>query len=186
MSDGQSKSAPQLTNSGARNLAPSKPAIDQDGNTFIEAIAQALRTSGARPTDAPRMAHNVVMTLESMHSGPLPPARDFAAYEQICPGAARDILEMAKEEQHQRHAMDRRDLNGAIFLNLAGIASAIVVILMMISAAVYLAMNDKTAVACTIVAGTGVASVIAAIRRMAVATPPEQKPKQQGKKGKGR
>ena len=119
MSDDPSKSMRRPTDNAAGNsTTPDRP--DSADGKVTEAIARVLKDAGTRPTDAPRVAQQVIMTLESFHSGPLPPARDFAAYEQICPGAARDILNMAKEEQRQRYEIERKDLNGAIFLNLVG------------------------------------------------------------------
>jgi uncharacterized membrane protein len=43
----------------------------------------------------------------SFHSGPLPPAKLLQQYEQVCPGAARDIVDMAKAEQANRHHCNR-------------------------------------------------------------------------------
>lgn len=40
-------------------------------------------------------------------SGPLPDPKVFEYYERVCPGAAREILEMAKLEQRHRHADTR-------------------------------------------------------------------------------
>ena len=45
---------------------------------------------------------NVIQTfssLETAYSGPLPPPKDFGYYDQIRPGSADDIIEMAKTEQ---------------------------------------------------------------------------------------
>lgn len=43
------------------------------------------------------------------HSGPIPPPDTLAAYEGACIGAARDIVDMAKIEQANRHLCDRDD-----------------------------------------------------------------------------
>jgi len=91
---------------------------------------------------------------------------------------------MAKEEQRQRYEIERKDLNGAIFLNLVGMLCAVSVIGGMIFAAVYLAKNDKTAAAVAIVTGTSVASVIAAFVRKSNKNPAELPQKQPPKKNK--
>lgn len=41
------------------------------------------------------------------HSGPLPPAEELRRYEQIAPGFALEILEMAKRAQQHAHEVDR-------------------------------------------------------------------------------
>lgn len=47
------------------------------------------------------------MEASSSHSGPLPPAREFAGYESVLPGAAERILRMAEREQDRRIEADR-------------------------------------------------------------------------------
>lgn len=41
------------------------------------------------------------------YSGPLPPATEFAHYEDVYPGAAKIILNMAVDEQTHRHALEQ-------------------------------------------------------------------------------
>lgn len=46
--------------------------------------------------------------------GPLPVSSEFKAYEKTLPGAAKEILEMAKKEQSHRHSCDVKDLTSSI------------------------------------------------------------------------
>lgn len=45
--------------------------------------------------------------VEQTHSGPLPPAYEFAGYERVLPGAAERILKMAEREMERRIEADR-------------------------------------------------------------------------------
>ncbi len=63
------------------------------------------------------------------YSGPIPQAEQFEKYEKVFPGAAKEILDMAKEEQQirkMRIGLERRRINAAVsvsfgMMNLAGI-----------------------------------------------------------------
>jgi len=49
----------------------------------------------------------------SHHVGPLPSPESLAAYEALCPGAAREILDMTKENQKHRHKQENLTLDMA-------------------------------------------------------------------------
>jgi len=53
-------------------------------------------------------------------SGPMPPASELDKYEQIYPGAAKIIIDMAIKEQHQRHSLENKDMNAVISLTKSG------------------------------------------------------------------
>lgn len=59
---------------------------------------------GSSPTPAPKQA--VVSLTQTHHSGPLPDAQEFAQYEAVVPGAARELLDYARREAEHRHAID--------------------------------------------------------------------------------
>lgn len=68
------------------------------------------------------------VTTAVAYSGPLPDPHTFEYYERVFPGAAKEIIEMAKSEQKHRHGMDSKQwvshLLGQVFaflLCLAGI-----------------------------------------------------------------
>lgn len=52
-----------------------------------------------------------VFTRHEFHSGPIPSAAQFKAYENTLPGSADRILSMAEREQRYRHVYDERSLN---------------------------------------------------------------------------
>jgi len=97
------------------------------------------------------------------HSGPLPSPNDFAAYNQITPGAAERILRMAEiEAEHRRSQevkamvrMHREAMVGQLFAFAIGLSG--------IGASMYLAMIEQPAAAMVIGGGTLVALVTAFI-----------------------
>ncbi len=44
----------------------------------------------------------------AQYSGPLPPASELERYEEVCPGAAKVILEAFQAETNHRHEMDKK------------------------------------------------------------------------------
>ena len=70
---------------------------------------KSVPANPAVPTEVPGSDGNLVAVSavrSEVRTGPLPPPRDFAEYEQILPGAAERILSMA--EARQRHAEARQ------------------------------------------------------------------------------
>ena len=58
-----------------------------------------------------RLLRQQIMRMRrSIHIGPLPPAKDFRAYEAIHPGSADRILKMAESELAHGQQMDREAL----------------------------------------------------------------------------
>jgi len=51
-------------------------------------------------------SNQVVKISQGIFSGPLPPPQVLQGYEDILPGAAERILQMAEQEQSHRHAFD--------------------------------------------------------------------------------
>lgn len=48
----------------------------------------------------------IVVAQSSAHSGPMPSPQTLAEYDQVVPGLAREIVDMAKAEQMHRHSME--------------------------------------------------------------------------------
>ncbi len=88
----------------------------------------------------------MTQTVTRYPSTSLPSAIDFAAYEDICPGAARDILDMAKQHQTHLQTMERAEFWSEIF----GKSLAVPILISFISAVVYLSAHDHEWVAGTL------------------------------------
>ena len=55
-----------------------------------------------------------IAELRASYSGPLPPPAAFRSYEEVMPGAAKDIMEMAQQEQKHRMNWEMTYLNAEI------------------------------------------------------------------------
>lgn len=75
-----------------------------------EVLASEVLQSAAGPDVAHLLLQAQHMT-RSHYSGPLPPADQFAQYEQARVGAADRILALAENEQSNRHELERRQID---------------------------------------------------------------------------
>lgn len=113
------------------------------------------------PHKAESVARHLTVTFESsvFMSGPLPIASQFAGYEEVCPGAARDLLNMASASQKHAHHIEKVEVYGALLLKVLGLCVAVGLVAGMLSAALYAAASGHSALAVTIASGTGAALV---------------------------
>ena len=86
-------------------------------------------------------------------SGPLPPPSMFGEYDRVLPGSAERILRMAEREQAHRMNWETTALGGDIRQEQYGQWFGLLIAVLCIGSAVYLAMNGQTTVA-GILAGT--------------------------------
>lgn len=93
-----------------------------------------------------------LLAASTFHQGPLPSPESLFRYEQICPGAADRIIEMAEKEQnniHQVRLLDSKSLHLGIVL---GFISFILLIALTFAAIYY----DKPWVATVLVAAVSI------------------------------
>lgn len=62
--------------------------------------------SGTVSDEAEDQSHQVIAVAQGHFSGPLPPPSVLQGYDDVLPGAAERIVQMAEKEQHQRHSLD--------------------------------------------------------------------------------
>lgn len=108
----------------------------------IAKVSDILKPSLKVSDDAPRVAMKVTAAVTS-HRGPLPAPETFSQYDHICPGAAREILDMAIREQRHRHFVERAE---SIYPFL-GMLAGFVVVSGCIGGAAYLAINGHDLIA---------------------------------------
>lgn len=73
---------------------------DSSQNKITERREDPLGEHESLLEDVPQeLAVRIRTVISESHSGPLPQAEQFGEYEKVCPGAAKEILDMAKEEQ---------------------------------------------------------------------------------------
>lgn len=62
-------------------------------------------------TGVPTQQRQVEITQTSLHVGPLPSPEVLAQYEEVYPGIAERILQMAEREQSERHEQERMTIS---------------------------------------------------------------------------
>ena len=150
--------------------------IEVDESVILEQTRQDLVKNGVRAENAVVLAKRIVTQVTAMLVGPLPTVQDFSGYDEVCPGAARDILDMAKNAQLHQHKMENWLVKGDILLPLCGIAAAVLVIICMLLSAVYAAIQGHDGLAIALASGTGIASVVGVFVRTKMVEEPNKKP----------
>lgn len=82
--------------------------------------------------------------------GPIPPAEELEKYKRVVADAPERILAMAERQSSHRQSMEMKALNGKIWEGRLGLVAGIVVVSGCIIASIFLALNNKTTVACVI------------------------------------
>jgi hypothetical protein len=108
----------------------------------LEPAAEILRPLLRDPKQANQVVAMMATTVE-LFRGPLPPPDHFKGYEEVVPGGAREILNMAAREQRHRHRMQTLEM---IYPYLGWFAG-FVGFLASLAGATYLAMDNHEAVA---------------------------------------
>ena len=118
---------PDLDDDGESRPAKPEEVQRLDGETeraanreVISEASELLRPLLRNPAEAPAAANRIVAALE-VHKGPLPHPRILKGYDEIVPGAAGDIIRMARDEQRHRHKMQNRETAYPYFGMLGGI-----------------------------------------------------------------
>lgn len=91
--------------------------------------------------------------------GPLPPPESLKRYDEIAPGTANTIIEMAVKEQEHRHLMEKETLNKSSKLAMTSTICGFFSVILLIGLVIY-----------SIIAGaynTALAAVISAIATIA-------------------
>lgn len=115
----------------------------------------------AKKVVAPKESNRIITARVSQtFEGPLPAPADFAAYKETLPSAPERILSMAESEQKHRHKLNNRIVNWGVVESILGMCFALVIVLLCIGVAVYLALNDHELVSCTLI---GAIATLAAI-----------------------
>ncbi|MDQ6957470.1 MAG: DUF2335 domain-containing protein [Mariprofundaceae bacterium] len=123
------------------------------------------RQSKPKPTRKKGKSSVVIQQeVVSHHSGPLPAPNDFAAYNEVIPGAAERILRLAEIESEHRRNQEKKAMERMHRETLLGQIFALTIGLSGILASVYLAVIDQVAASLMLGGGTLVALVTAFIK----------------------
>ena len=80
----------------------------------------------------------VMASAEVEFSGPLPPPAVLQGYEDIVPGAANRILEMAERQSEHRQQLEKTVVNGESRMSILGLVAGFVLSTMVIGGGIYL------------------------------------------------
>lgn len=100
------------------------------------------------------------VAVSQSYEGPLPTPADFSAYKEALPSAPERILVMAEEEQRYRHKINNKVVNLGAIESFCGMIVAFFVVVLCLSASVYLALHNQTVVASVLIgAVAGLAAI---------------------------
>jgi uncharacterized membrane protein len=102
------------------------------------------------------------MEVTRFHTGPLPTVESYEGYDRVCPGAAREILDMAVRQQTHDHHMEKYNANSEFWLPVIGVGAAVLTVVSMFIAGVFLAFNGHENLAIGVLSGTGIVTVVGA------------------------
>ena len=187
MSDNSSDRAPNTTSARATVVQTQDVTQLENDDRALQNIKGVLVKEGVKPEKTTAVAQTVMMMSAEIHSGPLPSVKTFEGYERVCPGASRDILDMAIRAQKHNNSVERMQVMGELISYLVGILAAVSVIALVLYFSWLLARDGHDWVAGALVSGTGIASIIGAWFRQRQSEP-EEKPdtKPQVKKKRNR
>ena len=113
---------------------------------ILNSASEALRPFLRDANQAPTAALQVVSAIH-LHRGPLPAPELLGGYDEILPGAAREIMDMALREQRHRHAIERAESRYPF----VGMAAGFVAFLLCMAGAIYLGMIGQPIIAALLV-----------------------------------
>jgi uncharacterized membrane protein len=173
---------PTATQTGTQTVAPPNPALP-------DAVAEILTSQGVPPGKAHVIVQQITTEVQHrLHAGPLPTVEDFRGYDNVCPGAARDILDMAMRQQRHVHFMEKLGAISDFLMPILALVAAVATIGGMLWGGIYLAMNGHENLAIGVLSGTGIVTVAGAflqswMRRSSPSpSPPASQKKSQKKK----
>jgi len=118
-----------------------EPVSSAPDTAALEPAVEILRPLLRNPGQAQQVVARVATAV--LFRGPLPPPDVFKGYDEVVPGSAREILNMATREQGHRHKLQFLEM---VYPYLGWFAG-FVCFLVCIAGSVYLAMHDKPAIA---------------------------------------
>lgn len=187
MSDNSSNRPPAITEDG-KKVGKADRGSGPIAADAVASVISELEKSGMPRDRAAAVMRTILTSMATMHVGPLPTVRDFEGYDRVCPGAARDILDMAKQSQKHQHSIESAEVYGDLILKIIGNFTALGIVVAMLAAALYAAMNQHDALASVIASGTGLSMVAGVFvrnrmnKKQAPPQPPAREPQKRGKK----
>ncbi|MCC2612643.1 DUF2335 domain-containing protein [Neorhizobium petrolearium] len=137
--------------------APPKPPEEAEFAKEIERRIGPLVPSGARG----QVVSTVMMMMSEQFSGPIAHPRHLREYEEILPGSAERIIQMAERQQQHNIDMESRIVSAQVADQKRGMRYGMAALVVDIAAAAGVGMYGNNVLAGMIL-GVGVAGVVAA------------------------
>jgi len=157
MSDSSSEKVPTAT-----EPQPGRVVATSGAPEPVKRLKEILTEQGVPREKAQVVLQQVTTEIIKAHAGPLPAVEDFEGYDRVCPGAARDIMNMAMHQQEHRNHMEKYEAASEFWLPVIGMAAAVVTIGACLLAGVALAFAGHTNEAISVLSGTLALTVIGA------------------------
>ena len=150
----------------------SGPPKDKGGSTqsgelvpaeVVREVEKTLQQAAGKKLPPASVALSLVRTVQThideSFSGPLPPPRHLREYDEIVPGAGREIIDMTREEQKHRHAIEQRLVGIESRNSLLGINAGWTICAGFLLGAIYLGSLGQVAVPIAFV-GVSLAGIV--------------------------
>lgn len=127
-----------------KSVATTKPPSNSDDlRTEIERQIGSLVGQSQRDQIVTRMT----MLLSEQFSGPIAHPRHLRAYEEILPGSAERIVQMAEDAQDHNRKMEAKIVNASVWENKAGMVLGFTALLVLIGLAFWAGMEGNNILA---------------------------------------
>ncbi len=124
-----------IEGNGENSLDPIPEEVSKVLDTIIEKLPEEER-------DVTRAFLLSKMSLEHF-SGPIPHPRIIREYEEVLPGSANRILQMAENQQSHRHKMESLVIGSDIVMERLGLIAALVISMAIVLGGIYLIGSGK-------------------------------------------
>lgn len=108
------------------------PADPPAPDAALEKLPAPLREALSQPGVSPQLVSMTLAAFTASYVGPLPPAEQIRAYEEVLPGSADRILAMAERQQEHRQNLERVTVNEATNRSWWGLRLGFVIALVVI------------------------------------------------------
>jgi uncharacterized membrane protein len=122
--------------SGQEASGDSEQEAPNDGHApdaILANLPEPLRAVLSQPGIPPQVVSMTLAAFSASWSGPLPPAEQIRAYEEVLPGSANRILSMAEGQQAHRHELEKLTIKEATNRSWWGLRLGFVLAVMIIA-----------------------------------------------------
>ena len=91
-----------------KNKANNVAVVDKTASAVDDAVSGEVIKEKVHPSVRMEVTMAEQRTEETLFCGPLPPAKELAAYEKIVPGAAERLLKMAEREKKNSYKLSNK------------------------------------------------------------------------------